>query len=617
MDFKKTQNNIQTILEQITQKSIQHFKKHKTILFSQSKKNLIMEWLWITVVIIMVIWPKSQQIHQTKSNFYVQTKSIEKFSDEIQINKPWKIIWNEEIIISSQVMWWIKKINIKEWQEVWQNTNLIEIKDTIANYGIMVQKAKNALNSARLQYAQQKNQIEQWINNSKLAIEKFQTTLETAKKLWDQNIRWAKNNLDNANSQKNALTLQLDSEKTSLTNLITDVLHQTDTILWVTTKYKSYNDSYEIYLSAKKTSYKLTAKKQLLNLYKQKDTLININTDSSISNEELKNNTNIMNTIYKDISELLNTMENIYKNSVSSIIFPQTKIDGLITANNMLQTSTQANYAHFTAYKQQIDAALINGENGEIILWNEMADIWYQSTIASTQQQISDATIWLKTAQTNYETAIQNQNNNLWLLASNITNAELAYKEALKQYEKLIIKAPITGTIWKILVDKWQEVRIWMPLLTITNNSDPIVEIWITNTEYNKINSWSMIKIEYMWKTLSWKIISISSQAWWNWLFNAIIKLNKKVDIIWDTAQIKISSKNNKLTLPLNIVHPLDKDNWYIYILSWSEPDILNIKLWKIRWDNIEIQSKIPNNTKIITNDISNYNPTIHNLIIR
>jgi hypothetical protein len=61
-------------------------------------------------------------------------------------------------------------------------------------------------------------------------------------------------------------------------------------------------------------------------------------------------------------------MENIYKNSVSSTIFPQTKIDGLITANNMLQTSTQANYAHFTAYKQQIDAALIAGKNGEVIL---------------------------------------------------------------------------------------------------------------------------------------------------------------------------------------------------------------------------------------------------------
>jgi hypothetical protein len=252
-----------------------------------------------------------------------------------------------------------------------------------------------------------------------------------------------------------------------------------------------------------------------------------------------------------------------------------------------------------------------------VILWNEMADIWYQTTIAATQQQISDANIWLKTAQANYDTAIKNQNNTLWLLSSNITNAELAYKEALRQCEKLNIKAPITGTIGKILVDKWQEIRVGTPLLTIINNSDPIVEVWITSTEYKKINSGSIVTIEYMWKILSGEIISISTQAAWNGLYNVIIKLDQKIDIIWDTAKIKISSKTNKLTLPLNIVHPLDWNNWYIYILSWNQPDVLNIQLWEIRWENIEITNKIPDNIKIITNDISNYNSTIHNLIIK
>jgi frataxin-like iron-binding protein CyaY len=251
------------------------------------------------------------------------------------------------------------------------------------------------------------------------------------------------------------------------------------------------------------------------------------------------------------------------------------------------------------------------------LIGNESAEIGYQNTITATQQQISDAELWLKTAELNYDSILKNQNNTLWLAATNITNAQLAYQEAQKQYEKLKVISPITGTIWKILVDKWQEIRIGTPLLSIINNSDPIVEIGITSTEYYKINSGSIVTVEYMWKILSWSIISIGSQAAWNGLYNVIIKLNEKIDIIWDTAKIKISSQIDKLTLPLNIVHPLEMNQGYIYVLVDGKPEILNIELGKTRWDQIEILSEIPNDTQIITNDITNYNPSIHTLILK
>jgi hypothetical protein len=33
---------------------------------------------------------------------------LEDFNSDIEINKPWKIIWAQEIVISSQAMWSIK-----------------------------------------------------------------------------------------------------------------------------------------------------------------------------------------------------------------------------------------------------------------------------------------------------------------------------------------------------------------------------------------------------------------------------------------------------------------------------------------------------------------------------
>jgi len=592
------------------------FAQTKAILMHHKKKAIIIGGIFFLIT-ISNIFSKKENLETSILDFYVNTTPIEEFNNWIQINKPWKIVWAQEIVVSAQAMWSIKSIEIQEWQEVWQDYKLVELNDDLANYGIMVQRAKNALNSANLQYSQNKTQLEQWIANSQLAVERSQTSLTTATSLWKQNIRWAENNLNNADNQKNSLILQLDSEKNTLTNLLNDILHKSDDILWATTQYKTNNDSYEIYLSAKNTSYKLTGKSQLLALYKQKESLSQLSTSSEISTLQLKNNIETINTIYKDIIILLDTMENIFIKSVSSTTFTQTTIDWLIAANNMSQSSTQASFTYFTAFKQQADGAIIDNWDWYIIAWSESADIWYQSTITSTEQQISDATLWLKTAELNYQTAMKNQNNTLWLASTSITNAKLAYQETLKQYNKLKIKAPITWTISKILVDKWQEIRIWTPLLTITNNSDPLVEVWITATEYKKIDNNSKILIEYMWDTLSGEIISIASQAGQNWLYNLTIKLNKQIDILWDTAKILISSDSDKTTLPLNIVHPMDNDKGYIYILKDGEPDILNITLWKIRWSNIEILSKIPLDTQIITNDIANYNTTIHKLIIK
>jgi len=468
--------------------------KHKIILTQvkefierQNRKMLIVTGIALGLIILVITFSKQEIVTAEKLDFYANITAAWDFNNQIQINKPWKIIWAEEIMISSQAMWSVKSINTKEWDSVSNNTNLIELNDNIANYWIMVQRAKNALNSARLQYSQNKTQLEQWISNSQLALERSQSSLTTVSTLWEQSIRWAENSLNNSNSQKNSLVLQMESEKNKLETFLNDVLHKTDTILWTTTQYKTENDSYEIYLSAKNTSYKLQWRDQLLDLYKEKNNLVWLNISSDISNNELKNNITKMSTIYSKINTILNTMENIFIKSVSSTTFTQTTIDGLIAANDLLQTSYNANFTYFTTFKQWADSALIDNWNGELILWNESADIWYQTTIASTQQQISDAQIWLETAELNYNSALKNKSNTLWLSAANITNAELAYQEALKQYEKLKINAPITGTIWKILVDKWQTISVWTPLLTLINNSDPIVEVGITSTEYNKI----------------------------------------------------------------------------------------------------------------------------------
>jgi len=47
----------------------------------------------------------------------------------------------------------------------------------------------------------------------------------------------------------------------------------------------------------------------------------------NITNKQIKENIEKMDTIYKDIKNHLETMQNIFTNSVSSTSFPQTQID--------------------------------------------------------------------------------------------------------------------------------------------------------------------------------------------------------------------------------------------------------------------------------------------------
>lgn len=584
--------------------------------YTNKKMTIVSISTVFLIIIILVLW-WWDKINIEKLDFYIETKTPEEFTNEIEINKPGKIIGAQEILITAQAAWSIKNIFFKEWESVWENTKLIELNDSIANYSLMVERAKNGLNAARLQYQQNKNQFDQTIAWNKLAIASSQQALNTTQSIWEQNLKSAENTLKTSGNQKNSILLQIDSEKNKLDSFLTNTLHQIDTTLWATNKYKTMNDGFEIYLSAKNTSYKQIWTNQLLKLYKQKEVLNWIQTNSDIDNAEIKKNAEKINTIYKDIKELLDTMQNILTNSVSASTFPQTQIDWLIASINWLQMSQQTNFSMFTSLKQNIDSALVEWEKWFNIIWQESSEIWYQSTVISTEKQIFDAGLWIKSAELNYDNTIKNQSSTLWLASTNIKNAELTYQDAISQLEKLNIKAPISWTIWKILVDKWQEIGMWTPIISIINNDEPMAEVWITTSEYSKMNSGSKVIVEYMWENISGNIVSISSQAWPNGLYNAIIKLSKKVENIWDVANIKIYNSNNNFTLPLNIVHPLEAKNAYIYVIQDNKPNILNIKIGEVWWDRIEIISEIPKDTIIITNNIWNYNPNIHNLIIK
>lgn len=584
--------------------------------YTNKKMTIVSISTVFLIIIILVLW-WWDKINIEKLDFYIETKTPEEFTNEIEINKPGKIIGAQEILITAQAAWSIKNIFFKEWESVWENTKLIELNDSIANYSLMVERAKNGLNAARLQYQQSQNQTNQIIEWNKLNLEWANQTLNTAKFMSEQSTKLAENTIKTSNNSKNNILIQMESEIIKLEWFLKNVLHQIDWIFWVTDEYISKTYYFKDDLSANKIEYRENWESQLLELYERLKNIKSIDTSSDIENIKIKNNLSELNWTYYDIKRLLETTHNALIFSRSSSRFSQAQIDWFISMVNGLQSQYQANFSMFGTLKQTIDWTLIKEWTWYKIAWEDSSKISYQNTLISSAKQTFDAGLWLKSAELNYENSIKNEETSLGLASVNIKSAEISYKEAKSQLEKLNIKAPISWTIWKILVDKWQEIGMWTPIISIINNDEPMAEVWITTSEYSKMNSGSKVIVEYMWENISGNIVSISSQAWPNGLYNAIIKLSKKVENIWDVANIKIYNSNNNFTLPLNIVHPLEAKNAYIYVIQDNKPNILNIKIGEVWWDRIEIISEIPKDTIIITNNIWNYNPNIHNLIIK
>jgi uncharacterized protein (UPF0147 family) len=240
----------------------------------------------------------------------------------------------------------------------------------------MLDRAKNALDRAILQYEQTNTSLNKSLSDTQSAVVQAENALDTTQKSAIQSLKKAKQDLDNTDlsedsqaklnidkiltdikNQVDNLKTQFPIEKTNNLNLLDDVLHQTDTLLGVTDRYKQKNDNIEQYLGAKNTAQKIKAETTLQQLYKIKDIVDQLPT-TNLSNQDMKNGTEILSNSYDKIKEMLELMDSLLTDSVASYHFPQSTIDGHIAATNGQQSAMQTYNAAFVAYRQRIQSLL-------------------------------------------------------------------------------------------------------------------------------------------------------------------------------------------------------------------------------------------------------------------
>jgi hypothetical protein len=177
--------------------------------------------------------------------------------------------------------------------------------------------------------------------------------------------------------------------------------------------------------------------------------------------------------------------------------------------------------------------------------------------------------------------------------------------------------------ISEILVDIWQDVNNWTPLVKISSIWDNEVEISLSFKEISLVDIWNEVEIKYLWETLTWTIISISKIADENLNYKSKISVDSKVKISWNIVDIFIPIKLKENLIPLENLKVKSDKFWEISVFKNNKIEKQLVNFWKFYWEFVEILSCVKlekkncDNLEIITNDISKFDESKFNLKIK
>ena len=418
-------------------------------------------------------------------------------------------------------------------------------------------------------------------------------------KIWNlEQIQWFKNSFNR--------------DLSNFSIFVEDVTDFSDELLWITQDNKDKNDDFEDYLGRKNTQQLNDTKellKQLINYKELK--LINVNFDFEWTSN-FNNNIIIISEWYEIIDSLLVELDDVFDNSITSIWnLSNAELSWFKTQVSWYNTIFNGNNSWFVWLKNGLNSFLETYKN------------WEESLLKQIELLEQDKRIFIKSldykidvTKATLEEALINKHLTLKNLNIVITDSRIWYKQALKQYNKLNIVAPISWIISNISVDIGQEINMGSPVVSIVNNSDNLVEIWFTKQELNFVSINDKAYINYAWDIFEWYIYSISQTADANLKYKWKVKIKDKVNLLGSIVSVTIPVKVPNKLIPVNVVKIWSNNRGSINTLSWGLILIKDINLGTIYNDQIEIVEENLENYTVILNYVDNYDSEKFNLKI-
>lgn len=582
------------------------------------------------------------------SEFSIETKLISEFNWDSEIEKIWTISSKETIWVNTQVSWNLSTIYVKQWDVVTKWQLIAKLEDSYNKYYLDLQQAeidyqKSIISkeswvlSADKQISDAKINMEDALFNYNTAQTTAESELEEAKLNYDNSdlvdtssqayleLENAKlgyeNTIDSNEQQVYTYISNVSKEYSNLKNSLTDIIKFTDELLWVTDENKSANDDFEKYLWAKNSSSKTSAENSLLDLIDYKKDLLEIDI-YSLSEENLLDTMNNFYEWYEKIDTLLGYMETVLDNSISSVgSLSESEISSYSSTVNWYQNTNQWNLSSFNSTKSNITSFLNTYKNNELSLLKNIElqekqlqdssaswETTYNKLIASIESNLYTFKSKYEKSKIDYDNVVASKEVTVKSLNNSIASAKNNRDKSSLEYSKLTITSPINWIISSIDTDTNTYVSNGTKLFTIISDTKTEIDVTLNSDEIGNVEIWDEVTVSYLDNVYKGEVFSKSSVANSNLEYGVTILLNTNLELIWGSAVIWFKSTSDSILLPIDYI-TVEWDNlWTINYLDNGELNTMEVSLWKIDWNSIEILTELPTDLELITTDLSNYN---------
>jgi len=528
--------------------------------------------LWGITLSLLLAWCGAKNTYVDISD-YEKTYKVLSWSISSNNKYVWNLVSDDTSFLSFKLPWRITNLYVKEWDsvKVWQllatlwwnevKTQFTSAKDMLTSLWNMYKSTENMFNaqikSVEAKVAQAKAGMEgmkTWLwDTQKITKEQLLTAEKQVKQaeIWLQtaeaNLSHTKEVLkqkekDVYSNSKNSIS----QSKIILTNFILFV----DQIFGISDENRHKNDTYETYLSAKKTILKEEIKndwRDLNNKYKNWITETNNLLEDINNSESVENDENLKQRIYENLQKTKDLL--ILSRTLSAKVFDA--IDNSVANTRLPQSMINQLKQQTTTFQSNIESTLLTAQ-WNFLLWVKGSiqaidnlKKWTSMQIDLLDKQYQLAKAWYETAKQTYE---QYKAMAWWQVNEVSTKYEVAkkqYEEALRWLEALKkqktaqlsqiksqinqvkwnknlaavnlwnikLFAPYDGVITQKMANIWQVVWAGMPIYAIANPNKLKWIFYVPVEEVENIKLWQNLYIQALGESLTWEIVNIYPSA--------------------------------------------------------------------------------------------------------
>jgi len=561
-------------------------------------------WLWTTLLFGIGQWNNNEW------NITQYTVTVWDIEDSIKAYGTAELVDEQQLGYNQE--WEITAVyfddgdEVKKW-DIIAELDQESVLNNITQAEISLQNAQLSLNE--ILNGNSDSQILQAENNLEQSKLKYEVAKQEYQSLLTEKENFIANQTSSISGSASSYDSSLANMKVELQNIISEwekTLITLDTIFGVTNAYKSANDNFEIYLSAKNTSYKLKTKSNISQAYSSLASLQNY-FDSNLKNWLSENNLSIWFTMAKNTFEIIyDATDNAYsalEKSVSSTTFSENTIENY---KNTVSGKSSSTKWSLTTIINNIDKInnltdLDNTQNNyekslqdyNIKIQTKENDLINLEKSVTIQQEIYwDVKDW-----SSYEKIAQAQNS--------VTQKQLSLENEKTKLDNLRLEASFDGIVRKIDFKVWDNISSDEKKYVYLENPD-LIEISILLDQIDIVNVEKGMSVEveldsYPWIIFEWILGEIDSTPIGS---AGVVSYTVKVSIDkWEkniysgmTAAVKIilEKKEDIIQIPTSYIKTIwdkkvviDINNDSLEVEVWSTDGILTeivsgLKVWDI-----------------------------------